>query len=197
MSAFSVLSTPSAYAMEKNRIESELESVLDKVLEERELNGEVSKESMNELEGLLGTLKSTSVTTRGYGQWHDMGKGWRARVDRPTSGAGQAKPHVHVEKGSVKGVESVDGTPSHGKTLGQAGVPNDIQKKVRQLNDYKKGKKDLDNMKKAKSQIRAKGLNLKKASDIIIAIGIFVAVVGIVIFATSAVSAWGAFLILI
>lgn len=70
-------------------------------------------------------------------------------------------------------------------------VSNIIQKKARGLNDYKKGKKDLDNVKKAK------GLNLNKHADIVIAIGIFIAVVGLVIFAASAVASWGPFLIAI
>ncbi|MEH7514238.1 hypothetical protein V7146_16110 [Gottfriedia acidiceleris] len=52
-------------------------------------------------------------------------------------------------------------------------------------------------MEKAKDKIEAKKLNLKKTADIIIAIGIFVAVVGLVIFATSSIAAWGAFLLLI
>lgn len=137
-----------------------------------------------------------SFTTFGYGQWHDLGKGWKARVDKPTHG-GASKPHVHVEKGDKKGVENVDGTKSHGKNLNSAGVPNDIQKKARGLADYKKGQKDLANMRKAKQQITAKKLNLRKNADIVIAIGIFVSVVGLMIFASGAVAAWGAFLLVI
>lgn len=36
-------------------------------------------------------------------------------------------------------------------------------------------------------------LNMKKATDIVIAIGIFIAVVGFAIFAASAVASWGTF----
>ena len=156
------------------------------------------------LEKLLSNIKvdesfyfTPDVTdiTRGYGQWHDLGKGWKARVDRPHTGAG--KPHVHVEKGKVKGVESVDGSKSHGKTLDSAGVPKDIQKKARNLKDYKKGQNDLKKMKEAKSKIKAKKLNLKNKNDLIIAIAIFVSVVGLMIFPLSGVSAWGALLLAI
>lgn len=141
-------------------------------------------------------VKEEAFTTFGYGQWHNLGKGWKARVDKPTHG-GASKPHVHVEKGDKKGVENVDGTKSHGKNLNSAGVPKDIQNKARGLADYKKGKKDLANMKKAKQQITSKKLNLRKYADIVIAIGIFVSVVGLMIFASGAVSAWGAFLLAI
>ena len=71
-----------------------------------------------------------TMTTFGYGQWHDLGSGWKARVDKPTHG-GDSKPHIHVEKGSIKGAENVDGTRSHGKTLSTSGVPHNIQKKAR------------------------------------------------------------------
>jgi hypothetical protein len=134
---------------------------------------------------------------RGYGQTHDLGQGWKARVDKPKAGAKEQKPHVHVYKGKVEGIENVDGTKSHGKTLNEVGVPKSIQKKAKALKDYKKGQEDLKEMEKAKDKIEAKKLNLKKTADIIIAIGIFVAVVGLVIFATSSIAAWGAFLLLI
>lgn len=131
----------------------------------------------------------------GYGTKHDLGKGWKARVDKPS--AGDAKPHIHVYNGKVDGVENVDGTKSHGKTLGSSGIPKGIQNKAKGLADYKKAQKDLTNIKKAKQQMKSKGLNLRKNSDIIIAIGIFVSVVGFLIFASGAVATWGAFLLLI
>lgn len=142
------------------------------------------------------TSSDSGISLFGYGQWHNLGKGWRARVDKPSHG-GASKPHVHVENGNKKGVENVDGTASHGKTLGGAGVPRDIQRKARNLADYKKGQKDLANMKKAKSQIKAKNLDLRKYSDIIIATGIFISVVGLVLFAPAATATWGAFLLAI
>ncbi|MGG4470098.1 hypothetical protein ABER68_18820 [Paenibacillus alvei] len=133
---------------------------------------------------------------RGYGQTHNLGGGWRARVDKPHTGEGL--PHVHVENNKgVKGAESVLGTKSHKKTMSSSGIPNSVQKKVKGLKDYKKGQEDAKKIQKAKSQIKSKKLNLKKTTDIIIAIGIFVAVVGLVIFATSSIAAWGAFLLLI
>lgn len=53
-----------------------------------------------------------------------------------------AKPHVHVYKnGKQVGVENVDGTSSHGKTLKK--VPKNVKDKVINSKDYKKGKNDL------------------------------------------------------
>ena len=83
------------------------------------------------------------------------------------------------------------------KTLGSAGVPKDIQKKARNLKDYKKGQSDLKKMKEAKSKIKAKKLNLKKTTDIIIAIAIFVSVVGLMIFSLGSIGAWGSLLLAI
>ena len=50
------------------------------------------------------------------GQWHNLGKGWRARSDAPhVTGM---KPHVHVYfKNSEQYVINRDGTPSHGSDL--------------------------------------------------------------------------------
>ena len=91
----------------------------------------------------------------------------------------------------------MDGSKSHGKTLGSAGVPKDIQKKARNLKDYKKGQSDLKKMKEAKSKIKAKKLNLKKTTDIIIAIAIFVSVVGLMIFSLGSIGALGSLLLAI
>lgn len=50
------------------------------------------------------------------GQWHDLGKGWRARSDKPhTTGM---KPHVHVYlRNNELFVINRDGTPSHTSDL--------------------------------------------------------------------------------
>jgi 1,4-dihydroxy-2-naphthoate octaprenyltransferase len=63
------------------------------------------------------------------------------------------------------------------------------------LNDYKKGQNDLKKMNDAKSQIKAKKLNMKKVADIVIAIAIFIAVVGLIIFTAGSVASWGAFFV--
>ena len=47
------------------------------------------------------------------------------------------------------------------------------------IREYKKGKKDLDNMKKAKKEIQDKHLDLSKAADLLVAAAIFVAIVGV------------------
>lgn len=171
------------------------------------IQDEFSDEEISQLESDLATLEIDSASyftledyenpkmARGYGQVHELGQGWKARVDRP--GAGEGKPHIHVYKGKVEGIENVDGTASHGKNLDSAGVPKSIQKKAKDLKDYKKGQEDLKKIKDASKKIDAKNLNLHKTADIIIAIAIFVAVVGLVIFATGAIASWGAFLLLI
>lgn len=138
------------------------------------------------------TPEENEALTRGYGQWHDLGKGYKVRVDRP-HGSNDTKPHVHVKKGNKDVTENVDGSNSHGTNMTRGGVPKDIQKKVKGLNDYKKAQKDLKSMNAARSKIKARKLNMKKTADIIIAIGIFIAVVGFAIFAASAIASWGAF----
>lgn len=106
-------------------------------------------------------------------------KGWTYRVDKPSSD--NAKPHVHVDnnKKNIHGVENVDGTPSHGKTLDGSKVPKDVQKKVKDSKDYKKGQKDLKKMQEAKREIHRRKLNLSVNKDLLIAAGIFVTAVGV------------------
>lgn len=132
------------------------------------------------------TEKTNDIMPRGYGEVHKINKIWSYRVDKPT--AGDAKPHVHVYKnGKPVGVENVDGTSSHGKTL--ENVPKNVKEKIRSSKDYKKGKSDLKKMKKAKSEIKKKHLNLKNSKDLIIAAGIFVAIVGVAFFSPAALPA--------
>lgn len=93
----------------------------------------------------------------------------------------RVKPHVHVDNNSknIHGVENVDGTPSHGKTLDGSKVPKDVQKKVKDSKDYKKGQKDLKKMQEAKREIHRRKLNLSVNKDLLIAAGIFVTAVGV------------------
>lgn len=99
------------------------------------------------------TPEENEALTRGYGQWHDLGKGYKVRVDRP-HGSNDTKPHVHVKKGNKDVTENVDGSNSHGTNMTRGGVPKDIQKKVKGLNDYKKAQKDLKSMNAARSKIK-------------------------------------------
>lgn len=46
----------------------------------------------------------------------------------------------------IRSEESVDGTPSHKKTLDKSGVPKGVQKKVKSSSDYKKAQEDLKKM---------------------------------------------------
>ena len=73
----------------------------------------------------------------GYGEWYDLGSGWRMRIDRGTS---KSKPHVHVNNGDEDvAVENLDGTPSHGSSLDD--LPKSVKKKVKEHPEYKKKKK--------------------------------------------------------
>lgn len=163
---------------------------------EKSAFGEVSDETIAELEKALndlgiakkGSYSGTHYITEEnipsgfgfrYGQPHDLGRGWSYRVDKPE---GNGKPHAHVYKGKVEvGTESCDGTPSHGRDFSK--VPKKIRDKVRNSKDYQKGKKDIENYKRAKVEIQNRGLNLNVNSDLLIAAGIIVAFVGVAYFA--------------
>lgn len=80
--------------------------IAQKAESEKEIYGEATDETAKQLHAALETLgvKTGSysgtqsdildnvIATRGYGQPHDLGKGWTYRVDRPFSDS--AKPHV-------------------------------------------------------------------------------------------------------
>ncbi|MDR1773754.1 MAG: hypothetical protein LBR30_02640 [Clostridioides sp.] len=190
MAIISIFYTISPYA-ETISYQQRLDVVLRKIDVERSKTGEASAESMEELDNILSGIR-VPRETRGFGQEHNLGGGWRARVDRPRHGAGQAKPHVHVYKGNVNGVENCDGTESHGhgKSLEEVGVPRKVRDKARSLPDYKKGKEEIKKMQKAKKQIRAKKLNLRNNKDLKIAIGITVAILGYLLFKLIETAAW-------
>ena len=192
-----MLYTSSAYAMEVSKYEANLDNVLEKVLKERDFNGEVSEESIKELENIIASVNVDSSTMSRSGKWKSLGKGWRFRIDPPHTGTDTGKYHVHVEGPGVKGSEGVDGTESHKTTMNKSKIPSSIQKKIKGTNEYKNGQKKQKKVKEAKAKIKSKKLNLRKHNDIIIAIGIFISIVGVATFATSAVSAWGALLLCI
>lgn len=198
-----ILSSPiNTLAKSKTDItKSKISILVKKAEKEIKKNGKASEKTITKLEKELkkigistgsysGThlISDNAFSTFGYGQTHNVGTGdWTYRVDRPT--ASEAKPHVHVDsnKNNVHGVENVDGTKSHNKTLTGAGVPNKVKEKVKNSPDYKKGKQDLENMQKAKKEIKKQKLNLSKYSDLIIAVGIFVMIVGVCFFAPEAI----------
>ena len=81
-----------------NELYKEIQSIVN--------HDEITQNDVERLEKLLSNVEidesfyftpEATDRTRGYGEWHDLGKGWKARVDKPHIGAG--KPHVHVEKG--------------------------------------------------------------------------------------------------
>lgn len=186
----------STYAEERNASIANIEKLVKIAEAEIKNNGEASDNTVKELESELKKLGITTgsysgthsadenlISTLGYGETHDLGQGWTYRVDRPAGG--EAKPHVHVDNNrtNVHGAENVDGTPSHGKTLSGSKVPKDVQKKVKGSPDYKKGQQDLNKMKKAKQEINRQKLDLSQWKDVVIAAGIFVAIVGVAFFA--------------
>lgn len=205
----SVLSTSSIYAVEKNSYEDKLNEALEEVLKERELYGEASEEGLKKLEKILGGAKvqtdgsnsayvSNTIPTGSSGRWIQVDSNWRYRLDDPHTGSDTAKYHVHVEgkigNKKIESSEGVDGTKSHKKTMNGSGVPKWVQKKIKDSTGFKKNKERQKKIKDAKAKIKSEKLNLKKAKDIIIAIGIFISVVGIAIFAGASIPAWGAFL---
>lgn len=139
------------------------------------------------------------IYPRGFNQWHDLGKGWKFTTHRP-HGSDATKYHIHVRKGNdskTEAKEALDKTSTHGRgnTMNDKKVPRDIQNKVRSHKDFKKALEEEAKAKKAKKKMREKKLNLNARADVIIAIGIFVAVVGIVLFAPTSIPAWGAILV--
>ncbi|HFI0633429.1 TPA: hypothetical protein ACGO4G_002036 [Streptococcus suis] len=197
---FSNIIVPVASAEEVNYHVKNIEQLVAKAEEERISLGETTDQTVAELENELrslgiepkGTYGGTHVFTEEdgaeisennvsfrYGQTHNLGKGWRYRVDKPSPGG---KPHAHVyDSNGNEWVENCDGTPSHGKTLD--GVPKKIRDKVRNSPDYQKGKKDIQKYRQAKAEINHRGLNLSINNDLLIAAGIIVAIVGVAYFA--------------
>ena len=108
---------------------------------------------------LLG-LFPTSIDAAS--QWHDLGSGWKIRLDSPHN-ATNNKWHVHVENnnGSVKATENVDGTNHDGGNLDK--LKKKVREKARNSKDYKKGKENQKKTDAAKMQIKKKGLNAKNA----------------------------------
>ena len=184
------------YAAEQSILVAKIESLVKKAEKEIDQYGEASDATIAKLNSALDELGieqgsysdnqlivvNDSITPYGYGETHTLKRGWTYRVDKPSTS--DAKPHVHVDnnKKGIHGVENVDGTPSHGKTLGNSNVPKDVQDEVQKSRDYKKGQSDLNKMRKAKSEISRRHINLKKYKGRIIAAGIFVVIVGVAFF---------------
>ena len=84
-------------------------------------------------------LSSPNVVCAHSGRKHDLGQGWKWRLDKPHPGAG--KPHVHVKGGGKEYAEGVDGSPSHGGNLD--GVPRWVRDKVRNDPDVQKEREKL------------------------------------------------------
>lgn len=128
---------------------------------------------------------------------------YKVRLDRPTSGSGDSNNqwHIHVYEGknakmipsNEVGCENVkDQSESHGKDLSK--VPKKTRDKIRNHETYKKGQKEQAKLDKAMGEIKDKDLDLSKAVDIIIAIGIVVAATATWFFPGDDIAAWGNFL---
>ncbi|MEK9200330.1 MULTISPECIES: hypothetical protein [Bacillales] len=90
--------------------------------------------------------------------------GWKYRVDGPHVDGVNNDWHVHVEKGSIKGAETVKGGESHNKTLSSAGVPKTVQKKVKETSEYKRAlekQKKLDKERDKASKFSWKTIIIK------------------------------------
>lgn len=78
----------------------------------------------------VGDFTAARAATRliEEGQWHDLGKGWRARSDGPHVNG--TKPHTHLYlKGDEVFVINKDGTPSHGSDLSK--MPSKVRKALK------------------------------------------------------------------
>lgn len=142
----------------------------------------------------LLTLPTPARAMAHSGRWIDLGAGWRFRVDLPHNGVDTGKWHVHVEEGTrEKGAEGVDGSVSHGQTLGDC--PKWVQEKIRSHPEYEKGKKKQEAadqaIQQAKPKIEAKKLDLSNDADLAIAIGLVIAASATFILPADDVVAWG------
>lgn len=126
------------------------------------------------------------------GQWIDLGKGWRFRVDPPHTDGSSGKWHVHAEntRTGQKGSEAVDGSASHGDHMNN--VDKKVKDKIKNHPEYKKGKDKQKKLNNAVSQIKAKKLKIdwKHVSDVLIAISLVIAATGTFFFQGDDVAAW-------
>lgn len=193
---------------------TKLNNLLLEIEQQKSDGEEVSEETIKKLEMLLSEFNidpieitaepetESGISLFGFNEVHSLGKGWTMTVHRP-HGSSATKYHTHV-KGKVNGKtveakEALDGKSTHGKgnTMNDKKVPKDIQKKVKEHKDYKKALEEEKKAKEAKKEIKAKKLDLSKTIDIVIAIAIFIVVVGIVLLATTNITGWAAILIAI
>ena len=155
-----VLDTSStAYAQSRKQTIENIKILVKQANQEKKKDGEISNKTARKLQKELKRIdddnlisenkqadKGDVITLKGSsGGWKDLGyKGWKYRVDLPEHG-GDSKPHVHVKgksgKKIVEGVENVDGTPSHGKTLDDKKIPKKVRDKARNTPEYQKQKK--------------------------------------------------------
>ncbi len=104
---------------------------------------------------LLGLIPATISAG---GQWHDLGDGWKIRLDQPAPGDGN-KWHVHVQNknGSQKATENVDGSKHDGDNLDK--LPKKVRDKARSSKDYKKGKEMQKKTNAAKTEMKRRKIN--------------------------------------
>jgi hypothetical protein len=127
------------------------------------------------------------------GLWHDLGGGWKFRVDRPHTGPDTSKYHVHVNNGNDEvGSECVDGSASHGDNMNN--VPKSIKEKIKSHPEYAKGQKKQADLEKAKAEIKDKRLDMDNTADVVIAIGIVIACTATAFFPADDIVAWANFL---
>jgi hypothetical protein len=99
--------------------------------------------SMFSAVGFAKEVQNPVMQKMGAGEWEDLGKGIRVRLDAPTS-HGEAKWHVHVYDGNKEiAAESCDGTKSHGQKLDDC-LSKKLAKQVREGKLYKEGAKKTE-----------------------------------------------------
>lgn len=132
---------------------------------------------------LLITPKN-SAEAAGFGQWVNIDKSWKFRIDKPSQSgnADEMQYHIHVEGKGVKSAEGVNGDRSHKTTMKKDGVPKWVQKEIKSSSEYKKGKKAQDKIDAAKDKAqKINWLNPVQVSKVTITI---VAVTGLAIFSS-------------
>ncbi|GEL05502.1 hypothetical protein [Rummeliibacillus stabekisii] len=92
--------------------------------------------------------------------WKDLSKGWKYRVDAPLSDGGSENDyHVHVKgkvgKKTVEASETVKGGNSHKTNFDKEGVPNWVQKDVKNTKEFKSAKEKQKKLDKERDKVKS------------------------------------------
>jgi len=92
--------------------------------------------------------------------WKDLSKGWKYRVDAPLSDGGSENDyHVHVKgkvgKKTVESSQTVNGGNSHKTNFNKDGVPNWVQKDVKETKEFKSAKEKQKKLDKERDKVKS------------------------------------------